>query len=49
LKGETNNLPAPFTPEKLIPFISEKKTDPSHVPADSYSIEFLQVNHLAHT
>jgi hypothetical protein len=49
LEGQADDLPASLTPEKLVPLISEKKTDPSHVPADSYSIEFLQVNRLTHT
>lgn len=49
MEGQANNLSTPLAPEKLVPLVSEKKTDPSHVPADFYSIEFLQVNRLTHT
>jgi hypothetical protein len=46
LEGQANDLPTPFTPEEFKSLISEKKTNPPQVPADSYSSEFLQLHHL---
>lgn len=45
LEGQANDLPAALTPQKLIPFVPEKKTNLPQVLANLDNIKFLHKYH----